>query len=243
MGKLDGKVAIVTGAARGMGATHSRRFVAEGARVAMTDRDREAGQAEASAIGPSARFYEHDVTRADSWRQLIEEVEADFGPVDILVNNAGIGYSVHIDRLEEAEFLRFFEVNQLGVFLGMKAVIPSMRRAGGGSIVNVSSTCGMSALEGTVAYAGTKFAVRGMTKAAAIDLGKDRIRFNSVHPGMTRTGMLESKVEAALKDKIPLKRVSDPDEVSSLVLYLASNDSSYSSGSEFIVDGGLLAQH
>lgn len=243
MARLRGKVAVITGAARGMGRAHALRFAREGAKVAMTDILREEGEAAAREIGQDVRFFHHDVTSAASWTSVLADVEAQFGPINVLVNNAGIGYSVALDETEEDEYRRFFEINQLSVYLGMKLVAPSMRRAGGGSIINISSTCGFSALPGTVAYAGTKFAVRGMTKAAAVDLGKDGIRVNSVHPGLTRTGMLEPAVEEALSRRALLGRVADPDEVSSLVLYLASDDASYSTGAEFLVDGGLLAQH
>lgn len=243
MKRLEGKVAIITGAARGMGAAHARRFVREGAKVALTDIDAPAGQAETERIGGSARFFTHDVTQSASWQALVDAVEREFGPVSVLVNNAGLGGRAHIDDLDEAEYLRIIAVNQHGVFLGMKAVAGSMRRAGGGSIINISSTCGFAALPGSLAYSATKFAIRGMTKAAAIDLGPDRIRVNSVHPGLTRTDMLDEGIETAFRDKTALRRVADADEVSSLVVYLASDDASYSTGAEFLVDGGLLAQH
>lgn len=243
MKRLEGKVAIITGAARGMGVAHARRLAREGAKVALADIDTPAGEAEAARIGGSVRFFAHDVTDAESWRVLVEAVEEEFGPVSVLVNNAGVGGRAHIEDLKEAEYHRIIAVNQHGVFLGMKAVTASMRRAGGGSIINISSTCGFAALPGSLAYSATKFAIRGMTKAAAIDLGPDRIRVNSVHPGLTRTEMLDEGIEAAFRDKTALRRVADADEISSLVVYLASDDASYSTGAEFLIDGGLLAQH
>jgi 3alpha(or 20beta)-hydroxysteroid dehydrogenase len=161
------------------------------------------------------------------------------------LNNAGIGYQVPFDEMTEAEYRKFFDINQLGVFLGMKAVAPSMRRAGGGSIINISSTCGFLALPGTQGYTSTKFAVRGLTRAAAVDLGKDRIRVNSVHPGLTRTEMLarHPHIEKEMTARQPLPRAAEPDEVTNLVLYLASDEASYSTGAEFISDGGILAAH
>ena len=244
MGRLEGKVAIVTGGAQGMGYTHVRRFIAEGAKVALTDIS-EAGQRAADEIGRGALFIQHDVTKADSWEAAVKRVEKELGDIHILVNNAGIGYQVPFDEMTEAEYRKFFDINQLGVFLGIKAVVPSMRRAGGGSIINISSTCGFLALPGTLGYVSTKFAVRGLTKAAAIDLGKDRIRVNSVHPGLTRTPMLERHphIEKEMTARQPLARASEPDEVTNLVLYLASDEASYSTGSEFIVDGGVTSAH
>jgi len=243
MGRLDGKIAIITGAASGMGRAHAERFAREGAKVAVTDINAKDGAAVASKIGASARFFIHDVTSAASWDKVISAVETSFGPANVLVNNAGISSLVHLDELSEVEYRKVFDVNQLSVFLGMKAVSPSMRRAGGGSIINISSTCGILAVPCTVAYTATKFAVRGMSKAAALDLAKDKIRVNSVHPGLTRTPMLDPNIERDFTKRVPLARVSDADEVSSIVVYLASDDSSYSTGAEFVVDGGLTAHH
>ena len=243
MGRLSGKVAIITGAARGMGLMHVKRFLAEGAAVAMTDIDFALLEREAAELDGQIIALDHDVTKAASWQAVIERAEGEFDRIDVLVNNAGIGLQEPVDTMDEAIFRKILEVNQLGTFLGMKAVVAPMRRAGGGSIVNISSTCGLSAIPGTVAYAGTKFALRGMTKAAAVDLGKDRIRVNSVHPGLTRTEMLTPELEERMCQRVPLGRVADADEVSSIVLYLASDDSSYSTGAEFVVDGGLTAHH
>ena len=157
------------------------------------------------------------------------------------VNNAGIGYPVAVDDLEEAEYRRFFEINELGCFLGIKAVMASMQRAGGGSIINISSACGLQALENTIAYTATKFAVRGMTKAAALDLAKYGIRVNSVHPALTRTDMCTPETVAGLLQSVPMRRIGEPEEVSSLVLFLASDEASYCTGAEFVVDGGFTA--
>jgi len=244
MGRLEGKVAIVTGGAQGMGLAHVRRFVAEGAKVTLTDINAE-GAERARELGESVLFIQHDVADAAMWDDVVRQTEERFGPIGILVNNAAMASQKFFDELTEADYRMIVDVNQIGVFLGMKAVVPSMRRAGGGSIINVSSTCGFIALPGTVSYTSTKFAVRGLTKAAAMDLGEDNIRVNSVHPGNTRTPMLEKAIAAGadLVTRQPIKRIAEPDEVANLVLYLASGESSYSTGSEFIVDGGITAAH
>jgi len=244
MGRLEGKVAIVTGGAQGMGLAHVRRFVAEGAKVTLTDINAE-GAERARELGESVLFIQHDVADAAMWDDVVRQTEERFGPIGILVNNAAMASQKFFDELTEADYRMIVDVNQIGVFLGMKAVVPSMRRAGGGSIINVSSTCGFIALPGTVSYTSTKFAVRGLTKAAAMDLGEDNIRVNSVHPGNTRTPMLEKAIAAGadLVTRQPIKRIAEPDEVANLVLYLASDESSYSTGSEFIVDGGITAAH
>ena len=244
MARLEGKVAIITGAAQGMGATHARRFVEEGAKVVLTDLNEEKGKAMQAELGENALFVKQNVTSADDWNKVVEEAEKAFGKVDVLVNNAGITMAKSILAMTEEEYRRIVDINQLSVFLGMKTVIPAMQKAGGGSIVNISSMNGLVA--GAVGYTDTKFAVRGMTKAAAIECANYGIRVNSVHPGVIATPMVvqedtKAAVEAFAKH-IPLKRVAQPEEVSNLVLYLASDESSYSTGSEFVIDGGLTAQ-
>ena len=248
MGRLDGKVAIVTGAARGMGTSHARRFVAEGARLVLTDMNESGGRALAEELGPNARFVAQDVTRADGWGPVVAAAESAFGPVSVLVNNAGIlGPVTKITELSEADYLKVCAVNQHSIFLGMRAVIPSMKRAGIGSIVNISSIAGLVANYGfpSIAYVASKFAVRGMTKAAAIEYGPDRIRANSVHPGFIMTPMM---VEATNEEggdalsMIPLGRIADPAEVSNLVLFLASDEASYITGAEYAIDAGMTAQ-
>lgn len=244
MNRLEGKVAIVTGAAQGMGASHARAFVKEGAKVVLTDLNEEKGQALALDLGESCLFVKQDVTSQVGWAQVIEAAEAYFGPVDILVNNAGITQSKSLLETSLDDYRRILEINQVSVFLGMRSVVPSMMKAGGGSIVNISSINGL--VGGAIGYTDSKFAVRGMTKAAALECAAYNIRVNSVHPGVIETPMImqgdtRSAVEAFAKH-IPLKRVAKPEEVSSLVLYLASDESSYSTGSEFVVDGGITAQ-
>jgi 3alpha(or 20beta)-hydroxysteroid dehydrogenase len=248
MGRLTDKVAIVTGAARGMGTSHARRFVAEGAKVVLTDMNETGGRALAEELGANARFVTHDVTRAEDWGAVVAAAESAFGPVSVLVNNAGIlGPVTKITELSEADYMKVCAVNQHSIFLGMRAVIPSMKRAGIGSIVNISSIAGIVANYGfpSIAYVASKFAVRGMTKAAAIEYGPDKIRANSVHPGFIMTPMM---VEATNEEggdalsMIPLGRIADPEEVSNLVLFLASDEASYITGGEYVIDAGMTAQ-
>ncbi|WP_423798074.1 glucose 1-dehydrogenase [Neobacillus sp. SAB-20_R2A] len=243
MARLKGKVAIITGAAQGMGASHARRFVEEGAKVVLTDLNEEKGSQFASELGENALFFKQNVTSAEDWANVVAKAEEKFGPVNILVNNAGITMAKSILETTEEEYRRIVDINQVSVFLGMKTVIPSMQKAGGGSIVNISSINGI--VGGAVGYTDTKFAVRGMTKAAAMECSHYGIRVNSVHPGVIATPMVvQEDTKAAVEEfakHIPLKRVAQPEEVTNLVLYLASDESSYSTGAEFIVDGGITA--
>ncbi|MDX9749678.1 MAG: glucose 1-dehydrogenase [Flavobacteriales bacterium] len=247
MNRLKGKVALVTGAAQGMGESHARTFVAEGARVILTDLNDKAGQALATELGPNAHFIKHDVTKAADWKKVVQEGEARFGDINVLVNNAGIlGPVTSTVEMTEADFLQVCAVNQTSVFLGMQAVIPSMEKRGGGSIVNISSIAGIVANVGTPnpAYVASKFAVRGMSKQVAVEYGSKNIRANSVHPGYIMTPMM---VEATDEDgggaaeQIPLGRMAEAQEVSNLVLFLASDESSFITGMEHVIDGGMTA--
>ncbi|WP_408898055.1 glucose 1-dehydrogenase [Nocardioides sp. R1-1] len=245
-GRVADRVVIVTGGSRGIGAACVRRLVEEGARVVIADVLEAEGKALADELGERAAYVALDVTSEDGWQQAVAAAEERFGPVSGLVNNAGI---VHIDPIEthaEADFRRVVDVNQVGVFLGMKAAIPSMRRAAaagvGGSIVNISSTGGLIAYSRIIGYVASKWAVRGMTKTAAQELGPDNIRVNSVHPGFTRSEMTANSArshEGAQHQ--PLARQAEAVEIANLVLFLISDESSYSTGSEFVADGGFTS--
>ncbi|MDR3716517.1 MAG: glucose 1-dehydrogenase [Puia sp.] len=248
MERLRGKVAIITGAARGMGESHALEFVAEGAKVILTDVSEAAGKAIADQLGKNACFIKHDVTDAGQWSKVVAEGERIFGPINVLVNNAGIlGHTAKTAELTETEYLKVCAINQHGVFFGMRAVIPSMLRAGMGSIVNISSIAGIVAIYGypSLAYVASKFAVRGMTKATAVEYGKNNIRVNSVHPGFINTPMMVEATNEEGGDAlslIPLGRLAEPKEVSKLVVFLASDESSYITGSEHLIDAGMSAQ-
>jgi 3alpha(or 20beta)-hydroxysteroid dehydrogenase len=250
MGRLDGKVAVVTGGARGQGEAEVRLFVREGAKVVFGDVLDDLGEKVAADLGDGAVYVHHDVRDEQAWASFVGEAERRFGGLDVLVNNAGVldfGTMTHETAL--ADYMRLIEINQVGVFLGMRAAIPSMLRRGGGSIVNISSTNGFSGYGGTIAYTASKFAVRGMTKTAALEYGKAGIRVNSIHPGgidtpMTRTedlGEMTAEDQEAMYGSFALGRVGKPEEVARLALFLASDDSSYCTGAEFLVDGGMLA--
>jgi 3alpha(or 20beta)-hydroxysteroid dehydrogenase len=244
MARLDGKVALITGAARGMGAAEARLFAAEGAKVVLTDLLDAEGQAVAAEIGAAARWLHHDVTREADWAAAVALAQRDFGGLDLLVNNAGIYQPSPLPDCETELFERIWRVNQLGVFLGMRAAVPAMRARGGGAIVNISSIAGLRGFPGAVAYVGTNWAVRGMTKTAAVELAPDRIRINSVHPGLIETPMIAAnppEVNAGIVAATPLKRAGSAEGVARLVLFLASDEASYVTGAEVAVDGGWTA--
>jgi len=240
---LSGKVALVTGAASGMGAAVARRFVAEGARVAVTDVSREAGTALAEELGPNAIFIELDVADGVAWERAVQGAEGELGPLDILMNNAGVGAAGYVEEFDIDVWERSMRVNLLGALLGMRAAFPSLRRAGGGSVINVSSLQGREADVGLVPYVAAKFGLRGISKSAAVEWGRYGIRVNAIFPGLTYTGMTTTIPDHIL-GRIPLKRSDRPDrlatadDIASLACFLASDRSSYISGAEIVIDGG-----
>jgi len=235
---MDGRVAIVTGGARGMGAAHVRALVEAGAQVLCADVLQDEGEALVAALPQGrASYHRLDVTTREEWRRAVTAAEVRFGPVSVLVNNAGVFAMGRIEEMEERDFRRVLDINAVGTFLGMQAVVGSMRRAGGGSIVNISSTAGFAGSPQMAAYVASKFAVRGMTKVAALEFGKDKIRVNSIHPGAIATPMTAG---AGTPSFVPIPRFAEPEEVAKLMLYLASDDSAFCTGSEFVIDGGLL---
>ena len=250
MGRLDGTVALISGAARGQGAVEARLFCAEGAKVVcgdVLDDEGAALEAELRQAGFDASFVHLDVTREDDWLAAVALAESRYGKLNVLVNNAGILLRKPIEDTTVEEWDRVMAVNVRGVFLGTRASIPAMRRAGGGSIVNISSVAGLVATRDSAAYAASKGAVRLFTKTAAVDHVADGIRVNSVHPGPIKTDMIREMVadEEVWRDRLtrlPMKRAGEPEEVAYAVLFLASNESSYMTGSELVVDGGSTAQ-
>lgn len=244
MKKLENKVAIITGASQGMGASHAKLFVKEGAQVVITDIDEEKGRFLAKTLGKNTLFIKQDVSNENDWKQVVKKSIDHFGHLDILVNNAGISFNKPLKELTADDYIKIFKINQLSVFLGTKYAAEAMKTDNTGSIINISSLNGL--VGGAVGYTDTKFAVRGLTKAAALELAHLGIRVNSVHPGVISTPMIrQGDNEDVIKEfskSIPLQRIAEPEEISKLVLFLASEDSSYSTGAEFVVDGGLTAK-
>jgi 3alpha(or 20beta)-hydroxysteroid dehydrogenase len=245
MGRLTGKVAIVTGGARGMGEATVRLMVDEGAKVLIGDVLDEAGAAVAEELGDAVRFIHLDVTKAEDWARAVDAAR-EMGKLQVLVNNAAIVMQKTIVDTTEEDFMRIVGINQLSVFLGMKSVFETLRDNGGGSIINVSSIDGLQSKNSLTAYSGTKWAVRGMTKAAAIEMGKYNIRVNSVHPGGIYTAMHASDLMSvddanSFYSSHPIPRVGLPKEVAAVTAFLASDEATYSTGAEFLADGGWSA--
>ncbi|HYN34535.1 MAG TPA: SDR family oxidoreductase [Ilumatobacteraceae bacterium] len=235
---LDGVVAIVTGAARGMGESHVRGLVAAGARVVATDVLDDLGTALAEELGDSVMYRHLDVTDEAAWNEVVTSTEATWGPIGVLVNNAGIVTFGSIEDMTLEQFQRTIDINLTGVFLGMHSVVPSMKRAGGGSIVNISSMAGLQGLANLGAYVASKWGVRGLTKTAALELGAFGIRVNSIHPGPIRTPMIGG-LRDSLGSRQPIARVGEPSEVTAMLLFIVQ-EATYSTGHEFIVDGGAI---
>jgi 3alpha(or 20beta)-hydroxysteroid dehydrogenase len=264
MGRLEGKVALISGAARGQGEAEARLFAAEGARVVVGDVLAAECQALAEELAKShrhaspsaaaertqevARGVLLDVTSEASWQAAVRTTLDAFGRLDVLVNNAGIVRTGRLETTSLEDYMAVVQVNQVGVFLGMRAVVPAMREAGGGSIINISSNAGLEGVRNVIGYVASKWAIRGMTKTAALELGRYGIRVNSVHPGPVDTPMVSSPDfddvdKNAVLAGLPIPRMGRPEEIARIVLFLASDESSYSTGSEFIADGGRTAGH
>jgi 3alpha(or 20beta)-hydroxysteroid dehydrogenase len=240
VGKLEGRVALITGSARGQGAEEARLFVQEGARVIVSDVLDDLGEEVAAELGAAAIYRRLDVTDPAGWNAAVEATVAAFGRLDVLVNNAGVNLTASIEATSPNDFMHIVSVNQLGTWLGIKSVLPAMRAGGGGSIVNIVSLGAMTSLADKSAYLGSKWAVRGMTKCLASELGRHRIRVNAVHPGGIATSMTEGISSDAYED-LPVPRLGRADEIARAVLFFASDDSSYCTGAELVVDGGKLA--
>ncbi len=246
--RLDGRVAIVTGSAGGQGAAEARLLAAQGAKVLVADVDDEAGNVVAAAIGPVARYHHLDVRSEADWRAALAAAQDAFGPVNALVNNAGIsGPPKSILKTSVDDYRAIIEVNQIGAYTGIHVVAPAIVAAGGGSIVNISSVNGFVGAWGVSGYVSSKFALRGLTKVAALELARKHVRVNSIHPGPIDTPMLLGGMPpggdpiAAMGAAVPLGRVGSVDEVAHMVAFLLSDESSYCTGAEFIIDGGYLA--
>jgi len=246
MDRVRDKVAIVSGAASGMGVEHVRALIREGAVVVGFDLTEGQGPMLVEELG-SNRFQflaGRSVTSASDWAEVVKHCQSTFGPPTVLVNNAGIFRSTRVESVSEDAYRSVIDVNQVGPFLGMQSVIAAMRYSGGGSIINICSTSGLVAFEDNFAYVASKWAVRGMTKAAALELAADSIRVNAVCPGETETPMLLNSNEpgtALPPESFPFGRWAKPEEIASAVVFLASDESSYMSGSELVVDGAYTA--
>ncbi|MDT4911390.1 MAG: 3alpha(or 20beta)-hydroxysteroid dehydrogenase [Pseudonocardiales bacterium] len=249
MGCLEGRVAIVTGAARGQGAAAARLFVAEGAKVIIGDVLDDLGKELAESLGVAAIYRHLDVSSEDDWKAVVDEAVDTLGGVDVLVNNAGILRFAALPEMPLEDYMRIVNVNQVGTFLGMRAVAKPMIAAGKGSIVNISSVEGLAGMPYLTAYTATKFAIRGMSKVAALELGPKGIRVNSVHPGMIETNMVKDAAGGHDVDlspaakRIPLRRMGTSEDIAEVVLFLASDRSAYVTGAELAADGGATATH
>ena len=246
-GRLEGKIALITGSARGQGEAEARRFVAEGAKVAITDLRDVLGEQLAADLGPDTFYQQLDVTREDDWDAAVAATVERFGKLDILVNNAGIGAFGTLEGLDLKTHHEMIDINLHGVYLGMRAAKAALVATGNGAIVNISSIDGIVGVLGMTSYSGSKFAVTGMTRSAAIELGPLGVRVNSIHPGVINSPMVQEAPPETrgrldrLMDMQPIKRMGEPHEIASLALFLASDEASYITGAQFVIDGGHLA--
>lgn len=237
--RLHGKIAIITGAAQGMGAEHARVFVAEGARVVLTDLQEQAGQALAAELGAHALFVRHDVSKAQDWDAVLAATRAAFGPANVLINNAAMYFIGPVDEADPERVRKLLDVNIFGSWLGISRIAPMMREAGGGSIINLSSLAGMRGIPWHGIYGTSKWAIRGLTKTAAYDLGPSGIRVNAILPGaIEETGMAGGPLDETQLAAIPLRRTGRKSEVSQLAVFLASDESAYITGGDHVIDGG-----
>ena len=239
MGRVDGKVALISGGSRGMGAADARLLVTEGAAVVIGDIRDDEGKALADELGDAARYVHLDVTEPEQWQAAVALAVGELGKLDVLVNNAGIVNGSSLEKFDLARWRRIIDVNLTGTFLGMQVAVEPMIAAGGGSIINVSSIEGLRGSPWAHGYVASKWGVRGLAKSAALELAPHNIRVNSIHPGLVRTPMTENLPEDLVT--IPLGRPAEPVEVATFVLFLASDESSYATGAEFVMDGGLVA--
>ena len=238
MGRVDGKVALVSGGARGIGAADARLLVAEGAKVVVGDLRDDEGKAQADELGEAARYVHLDVTSPEEWRAAVATAVDDFGKLDVLVNNAGIANGSTVQQFDLGQWQRIIDINLTGTFLGIQAAADAIIAAGGGSIINVSSIEGIRGTPGAHGDVASKWAVRGLTKSVAMELAPHNVRVNSIHPGLIRTPLTEGIPDDLVT--IPLGRAGQPEEVASFVLFLASDESSYATGAEFVMDGGTV---
>jgi 3alpha(or 20beta)-hydroxysteroid dehydrogenase len=238
--RFAGRTVLITGGAAGIGAAHVKGFAAEGANVVFGDIDAESGAAYAAELSGNVRFVHHDVADEAGWEALVAAAEEAFGPISVLVNNAAtLPPFTSIVEVDTADWRRVLDVNLTGSFFGIKYVVPSMRRAGGGSIVNTSSALGVMGTPNLSAYVSSKYGVRGLTQTAALELARDGIRVNSIHPGYTRTPMNAEVSEENTRD-LPVPRFAEPDEVTAVAMFLASEEASFVTGAEYLVDGGAV---
>ena len=240
--RLEGKVAIVTGAARGQGEAEARLMAANGAMVILTDVLAEQGRAVAADMGDSARFVEHDVASEEGWARVVEAAVSAFGSVDVLVNNAAISRPLKLEDTDLATYQHVIDVNQVGVFLGMRAVLEPMKRAGGGAIINVASVAGLQGTSTLFAYTASKWAVRGMSKSAALELARYNIRVTVINPGVIDTPINHDnpdKMNQVLVKTTPMRRMGEPSEIAEAVLFVASDAASFATGADFTIDGGM----